>query len=164
MPISELAVSPDGVQASVAVTGNVPLPVKDAYVEARLDEIAVAIQALVDALTGAPLNVVDVAFAAQHSSAGATTIAQVSVGTTATLVLPANFTRKVVIIQNSNTVPVYLGFGIIPTTTNHNVELGACANYASDGSGGSFVSDVVDGAIYAISPNANGAINVTELT
>jgi hypothetical protein len=48
MPVSELAVSPDGIQDAVPVTGKSPLPVLDAATALLLQDIGVNMQALVD--------------------------------------------------------------------------------------------------------------------
>jgi hypothetical protein len=71
MPISELAVSPDGIQASVPVAGNNPLPVGDAIGQAALADIRANIQTIADQvllgilqvaakIAGAPAGIPDV--------------------------------------------------------------------------------------------------------
>jgi len=158
MPVSELAVSPDGVQASTAVTELSPLPVEDGEVLDALSEIIHSLERL-RRLLDPPLKVL----APPVSSAVATAPAQLTVGTSAVQVFAANLSRKRCYFQNSGVYPVYLGFNASPTTVLHHVELAPCSNYVSDGTGGSWTEDMFKGPIYAISTNAAGALNTLEL-
>jgi hypothetical protein len=86
----------------------------------------------------------------------------VSVGTSSVAILNSNSSRKEVIVVNTGTTVIYLGFGQTPSTTAYHVALAKCTS-ANDGSGGSWTSDMWKGAINAIGSAGGGTVCVTEL-
>jgi hypothetical protein len=101
------------------------------------------------------------------SSAPSTTAsapASTPVTSTSSSILAANSSRLEVTIVNTGTVPVYLGLnGKTPTSSAYHIALSPCTT-AGDGTGGTYVSDSIKGAINAITASTSGSVVVTELT
>jgi hypothetical protein len=90
--------------------------------------------------------------------------AQTAVSNSASKVLSANGSRAELIVVNTGTVPVFLGFGPAqPSATAYHVALAPCSS-ANDGTGGSFVCDWWEGDVYAIAPAGGGTICIGELS
>ena len=87
---------------------------------------------------------------------------QVSISTTAALVLSANPKRKGVMVQNTGTTVIKLTFGATaPTQTVYHVALAACTG-ADDGKGGVYFDDACTMDVRAISSGAGGTFTLTE--
>ena len=158
VPVSELAVSPDGISPPGLVSGLAPYPVGDGTAAEILRDISESLEELVDALTD-NLEIEDTIV----RSAVASGPTQVSVGTVAGLVMQPNHHRKECVIINTGVTPIYLGFGTVLPTAVNGLPLSPCSNYAGDGTGGSFISDIWKGAIYAISTTSAGVVTQMEM-
>ena len=101
---------------------------------------------------------------ASVSSTTASAVAQTAVTSTSSSILAANAARLECTVVNTGVVAVYLGLnGKTPTSANYHIALSACG-VANDGTGGTYTSDLVKGAINAITASTSGTVCVTELT
>jgi hypothetical protein len=73
-----------------------------------------------------------------------------------------NRSRKELIIVNTGTTAIYIGFGFNPTPTNYTMFLQPCS-VANDGTGGTIISDAWKGAVFCISSAAGGVLNFAEI-
>lgn len=90
--------------------------------------------------------------------------AQTAVGVVSGEVAAANTARRRVMIQNTGTTVIKLNLGgVAVTQTAYHVALPACA-VADDGTGGTYIDEMWNGAIQAISSGAGGTIVVTVVT
>ena len=88
----------------------------------------------------------------------------VAVGLTAVKLMDANQLRKEFIIANTGTTVIAIGFGPNPSITNGQfVVLLAGGSSSRDGTGGTFVSDMWQGQVWAISSAVSGEIVLTEM-
>ena len=154
-------IAPLSIDASgfLRTLGKVTDGTNTAAVKAASTAAVAADPALVVAIS--PNNLITVQ---EPSSTTAGICARQTVGVASGSILASNTGRRRAIVTNVGIYPVYLGLGQTPTTTAYHVALSGCANSADDGSGGTYVIDVWDGAINAISTNAAGAVCVVEMT
>lgn len=85
------------------------------------------------------------------------------VGTAPGRVLEAHANRKLLMIQNTGTMTIFLAYGeVIPTTRAYHVALRSCA-VPHDGLGGLVSVDSFTGSVQAVSDSPHGSIAITEL-
>lgn len=85
-------------------------------------------------------------------------------GLGSTQVCQKNKNRKEIILVNVGTVTIYISLAQPATSQNYSFALSPCQN-ANDGTGGSWISDIWQGEIHAITANGAGSaglLNVTE--
>jgi hypothetical protein len=85
----------------------------------------------------------------------------VAIGLSSVQITLDNGNRDEIQITNVGTSKIYLGLGRVPTLTNYDQPLAACA-VANDGTGGEWISDSWKGSIYAISDSAAGSLVMKE--
>ncbi len=156
-----------GVSGNVQTTNGIA---EQTFVDTRAlrqrDDLLTAVQTLIDRLNNDALTVQGMANGIPVSvptSGNANAPQQQTVGTAVIQIVGNTGPGRVeVMVVNTGTTKMYLGLGVGPTTTAYHVALAACTA-ANDGTGGSFVSDVWKGAIYAVSSAASGTLVATEM-
>lgn len=89
--------------------------------------------------------------------------AQTAVGTSSGVVAVANTSRCRIMVQNTGTTILRLALGpTAPTGTAYHIALPPCT-VANDGLGGTWIDDMWQGQVQAISSAAGGLCVVTEL-
>lgn len=88
----------------------------------------------------------------------------ISVGSTTTIILNANDERRTIVLQNIDTVPIYVYFGSGATTSLFSFILPA-GTAGNDGTGGVFTEDTLSytGIITAVVASGSANLQVTEI-
>jgi hypothetical protein len=105
-------------------------------------------------------------FAQSYPSSVATSPLQSTIGGTQGQAAAANPKRKRIIIQNTGTTVLYVGYGdntLTLTTSNYHVALKACG-VANDGTSPPLVDEMWAGAVQILSSAGGGTYVLTELT
>lgn len=144
-----------------------PTRVEGANVRLRttlVGDLAITLSGEAVVLGAGAANIGDVDVLTTPKSSTVTAHAQTAVGTVGVSLLAANTARKQVMVHNTGTTTIKLSLTTTdPTQTSYHLALKA-GTAADDGLGGTYISDLWQGVVRAISSAAGGTVVVAEIT